>query len=94
MIKWFQNKTVLEVVMPTITLKNIPQDLYETLKMRAKRNRRSLNSEILVILEESVLPKPVDVETILAEAKALREQTPDYFLTEEVLRKAKDEGRP
>ncbi len=36
--------------MATITVKNIPGDLYEHLKERAQAHRRSLNSEVIVCL--------------------------------------------
>ncbi|HNS57464.1 MAG TPA: Arc family DNA-binding protein, partial [Nitrosomonas europaea] len=35
----------------TLTLKNIPDDVYERLKVAAEVHRRSLNSEIIVCLE-------------------------------------------
>lgn len=44
--------------MPTLTLKNIPDDLHARLKASAELNRRSLNSEILVRLEQD-LSRPV-----------------------------------
>ena len=40
--------------MPTLTLKNIPDALHARLKASAERNRRSLNSEILVRLEQDI----------------------------------------
>lgn len=40
--------------MPTLTLKNIPAELHARLKASAERNRRSLNSEILVRLERDI----------------------------------------
>ena len=40
--------------MPTLTLKNIPDDLHARLKASAEHNRRSLNSEILVRLEQDI----------------------------------------
>ena len=47
--------------MPTLTLKNIPDDLHARLKASAARNRRSLNSEILFRLEKDIqdLSRPV-----------------------------------
>ena len=39
--------------MSTITLKSIPEELHVLLKESAQRNRRSLNSEILVRLESA-----------------------------------------
>ena len=40
--------------MTSFTLKNVPPSLYELLKKRAQHNRRSLNNEILILLEESL----------------------------------------
>ena len=54
--------------MPTLTLKNIPDDLHARLKACAARNRRSLNSEILIRLEQDisrpVLDPVVHAETL------------------------------
>jgi hypothetical protein len=41
----FQNGSV------NLTLKNIPDPVYQTIKKEAKRNRRSLNAEIIQVLE-------------------------------------------
>ena len=46
---WFHNGCML-----TLTLKNIPDALHARLKASAARNRRSLNSEILVRLEQDI----------------------------------------
>lgn len=35
-----------------ITLKNVPEAVYEVMKSEAKRNRRSLNSQIIHALEK------------------------------------------
>lgn len=80
--------------MTTITVKNIPDDLYERLKQAARANHRSINSEIIACIERSVWPRPLDVETFLAEARLLREQTASYIVTAEELDEAKQEGRP
>lgn len=61
--------------MPTLTLKNIPDGLHARLKASAERNRRSLNSEILVRLEQNisrpVLDPVVHAETLRAFAARL-----------------------
>jgi plasmid stability protein len=64
--------------MPTLTLKNIPDGLHARLKASAERNRRSLNSEILVRLEKDiqdisrpVLDPVVHAETLRAFAARL-----------------------
>ena len=47
--------------MATLTLKNIPDELHAKLKESAERNRRSLNSEILMRLESAFIAPVVDV---------------------------------
>jgi plasmid stability protein len=56
--------------MLNLTLKNIPPELHRVLKARAESNRRSLNREILALLETQVLAPAVD---IAAEQQALEE---------------------
>lgn len=80
--------------MPTITLKNIPEPLYERLKHAAENHRRSLNSEILVCLETVLAPSRYDVSELIEAARSVREKTAHYRLTDEELDAAKNSGRP
>lgn len=75
------------------TLKNIPDAIYEKIKLRAQRHRRSVNSEIIAILGEVVTPRRVSVEEFLARADELRARTKGS-VTDDFLRKAKREGLP
>lgn len=79
--------------MTTITVKNIPADLYVLLKHSANLNRRSINSEIIFCLERALQSQPVDVEKILGNARKLREGTSAYQISDEELNQAKSEGR-
>jgi antitoxin FitA len=59
--------------MPTsLTLKNIPDVVYERLKAAAELHRRSLNSEAIVCLESVLLPSRVAPGERLARARELR----------------------
>lgn len=58
----------------SITLKNIPDAIYQPIERAAKRHHRSMNSEIIACLEQALAPRPVDLETRLSEARRLREQ--------------------
>ena len=59
--------------MPAITLKSLPGPLHRSLKARAARHKRSLNQEVIAMLEESVAPsRKVDVEALVAEAERFR----------------------
>lgn len=80
--------------MPTITLKNLPDDVYSRLKETAQRHRRSLNSEILVCLERSLMPRPVSVEDVLATARRLRQGVGGPPLSHEEIDEARRVGRP
>jgi hypothetical protein len=52
------------VVMPTITVKNIPPDLYQRLKQSAEANRRSINSEVIVCIEKAVCSRKLQPESV------------------------------
>jgi plasmid stability protein len=80
--------------MATITVKNIPDDLYERLKQAARAHRRSINSEVIVCIERAVGLRQRDVEAELARARELRELTRGYVLSDDELKQAKEEGRP
>ncbi|MCZ2441088.1 MAG: Arc family DNA-binding protein [Burkholderiales bacterium] len=60
----------------TLTLKNIPDEVYQRLKASAESNRRSLNSEAIVCLESVLIPGRVAVSERLAKARALRTALP------------------
>lgn len=79
--------------MASITVKNIPEPLYERLKLAAQVNRRSVNSEIILSIERSVLSQRLDVDAFLADARRLRERTGQYQISEEEFNEAKQEGR-
>jgi plasmid stability protein len=80
--------------MPTITLKNIPDELYARLKESAADHRRSLNSEILVRLEQAILSTRIDPDAFLAKADARRRQLALPPLSERRLKTIKTAGRP
>ena len=74
------------------TLKNIPEEIYEKIKLRAQRRRRSINSEIIDILASVTVPKRQSVEEILAIARELRSHTRGR-ITDEFINEAKREDR-
>lgn len=80
--------------MVTITVKNIPEELYERIKSQAKVNRRSINSEIISIFEHAIPTRtPLEVKDVLERARKVRELTADYTITAEELDRWKKEGR-
>jgi antitoxin FitA len=78
----------------TLTLKNIPDEVYRRLKASAESHRRSMNSEAIVCLEAALRPGRVNPEERLARARALRARLPDRLLDVEALDAIKREGRP
>ena len=60
----------------TLTLKNIPDAVYDRLKLSAEAHRRSMNSEAIVCLEAALLPNRIDPTERLVRARALRVALP------------------
>jgi plasmid stability protein len=79
--------------MVTLTIKNVPPEIYERIKLQAKNNHRSINGEILSILEQAISIPPIDIPTTLKRAKKVRELTADYVITADEIEKLINEGR-
>ena len=71
--------------MPTITLKNIPEDLYEQLKIQAALNHRSINSEVIVCIEKGVQKRVHATDSILLQARQVREKSKQYLIRDQEL---------
>ncbi len=78
----------------TLTLKNIPDDVYERLKASAEAHRRSLNSEAIVCLESILLPERTSPAERLARARALRAGLPKGKFKASDIDAMKRAGRP
>ena len=46
--------------MSSLTIRNIPDQLHQKLKIRAQQHHRSLNGEVLAILDEAIINGSVD----------------------------------
>ena len=60
--------------MPTLYVENIPDELYEALRTRAKEARKSISAEVIELLSENV-PTTKELErrkSLLALAKAIQ----------------------
>jgi plasmid stability protein len=79
--------------MVTLTIKNVPPEIYEQIKVHAKQNHRSINGEIISILEKAVSIPPLDVQATLERAKKIRELTANYVITADEIEKMINEGR-
>jgi len=78
----------------TITLKNIPDDIYGSLKTAAEAHHRSLNSEVIACLERVLMPTRVSNETHMALAAQMREELKGKKFKVEDIEKAINQGRP
>lgn len=76
--------------MTAITVKNIPDILYEHLKIAATTHRRSINNELILCLEKVLLPQKTQPQEHIADIRALRMQVKASILTENDINSAKN----
>ena len=79
--------------MASITVKNIPQELYEKLKITASLNHRSLNNEMINCIESVLMPQRLSVSDKLLRAKRIRTQIFSDVVDPDEIKKAIEEGR-
>ena len=79
--------------MPALTIKNVPDDLYNELKHVAEQHHRSINSEVIVCLKNTLFPKRVTPTDRLSNIQSLRAQIAPNIITAEDIDNAIDEGR-
>lgn len=78
--------------MANLTVKDLPDALYDKLKQRARAHRRSIASETTVILERALGERATPERELLQRAQRLRAATPAY-LTEANRQEAVRRGR-
>jgi plasmid stability protein len=78
--------------MSTVTVKDLPEKLHRQLKALALQHHRSLNSEIIAMLEAATSPQKLDPDSLLARAASLRKQV-DGRLTDSDLAAFRNTGR-
>lgn len=80
--------------MATLTIKNLPDSLYQRLKARAAEHRRSLNSEAILAVEQAVTGSgPADPKEILAALRRARGRLDRVFVMDADLLAARRDGR-
>lgn len=78
----------------TITLKNIPDELYERLKAAAKAHRRSLNNEVIVCLESALTPhRRIGREDRVERVREIRDSLQTKWFDHDLVDEFKREGR-
>ncbi len=79
--------------MVTLTIKNVPPEIYERIKIQAKNNHRSINGEVISIIEQALSIPPLDIKETLERTKKIRELTAHYVITADEIEKFINEGR-
>ena len=66
------------LVAVNLSIKNVPDELATTLRRRAARNHRSIQGELMAILEEVLGSRPpLDAKRILSKVRKLKLTTAD-----------------
>ncbi len=73
----------------TLSIKHVPDRIARQLRKRAAQNHRSLQGELMAILEEAT-QQPISVDELLKAAKALGLRTPDESAS--MIREMRDGG--
>ena len=80
--------------MATLTIKNLPDDLYQALKQKAASHHRSLNNEAIVSLVQAVQQYETSPQDILQQARRVRIQNNRcIILTNDMIDDMKRQGR-
>ena len=80
--------------MATLTIKNLPDDLYQALKQKAASHHLSLNNEAIVSLVQSVHKCEISPQDILLQARKVRiQKNQDIVLTNDMINDIKRQGR-
>lgn len=80
--------------MPSITVKNIPDNLYKNLKLAAQVHHRSINSEIIACLEKELLINKVTVSKRIENARLLRSKFESEIVVASEIDSLINMGRP
>ena len=78
--------------MATLYVRDVPEKLYKRLRARARRNGRSLNAEVLELIDEAVLRELTsdEISDRLAELAAEIDLPPDAPRPEDIIRPERD----
>ena len=78
--------------MATLYVRDVPEKLYKRLRARARRNGRSLNAEVIELIDEAVLRELTSDEITdrLAELAAEIDLPPGAPRPEDIIRQERD----
>ena len=80
--------------MPTLTVQNVSSALHAKLKRRSERHRRSLNDEVLAVLEDAAgsAEQPDDRQALIERIRKEREDGPTITADPDELKRMMREG--
>lgn len=78
----------------TVTVKNIPDEIYDNLKRVAHAQHRSINSEVIACLERAMQPSRVNNQELINRARQIRSDLGYQRFAADDIQQAIDEGRP
>lgn len=61
--------------MTNLSIKNVPEELVTRLREQARKHHRSLQGELMAILEDAVRPKTMSIDEVYERVKKLGVQT-------------------
>jgi len=73
----------------SLSIKDVPDDIAQALRERAARNHRSVQGELIHILETAVRPRPFQARALWQEIQALGVSTPAD--STDLIRQTRDE---
>ncbi len=79
--------------MKTLTIKNIPDDVYQKLQKNAEVNQRSIHDEVLFLIKLALMKRPVGSETNLELAYPAHEIATGHPVTADKIEEMIDDGR-
>jgi len=79
--------------MASLTIKNIPDELYSEIKSVAEQNHRSINSEVIVSLKRLLLPARTTRSDLLDEIRKVRSGIPQGLVDSGDIAQVINEGR-
>lgn len=81
--------------MPSLTIKSLPEEVYTSLKKAAEKNRRSLNSEVIVSLQRSLAGSRPPTDEVIDSLRRWHKKLAGLpRLTSADIRRVRLEGRP
>ena len=78
---------------PTLHIRNVPKDVFEALRERARERGTSMNTEVIEILDEAFRYKRRSFEEVMASLEELSKEInfgPDWPAPEDVIRADRD----